>query len=252
MSDEGGCPTCGFPVSSEADRCPGCGRVLGEHNRCANCGNITGLRRSGAGYACAACGAPRERGPRSVVLEEGASSGSSEALARGGLLGLRLVGMGLLGAGVAVAGVAVALLPGALGYLTALLVGGLLVGVGVGALRVAARARATFGSRQRAERELRIVQLAEQKGGALTVTDVARTLGVGITEAEHALTDMADGSRVWVEISPEGIVRYVFREVGLATGPHVRVEEEASTEPATAASEGDMSEAERSEPGSEQ
>lgn len=251
MSDEGGCPTCGFPVSAEADRCPGCGRVLGEQNRCPRCGNITGLRRSGAGYSCAACGAARERGPRSVVLEEGASGGSSEALARGGLLGLRLVGMGLLGAGVAVASLAVALLPGALGYLTALLGGGLLVGAGVGALRVAARARARLGSSQRAERELRIMQLAEEKGGALTVTDVARALGLGITEAEHSLTDMADGSRVWLEVSPEGIARYVFREVALAAGPRVRVENEQSTEPATPASEGDASGAKRSDTGGE-
>ena len=38
------------------------------------------------------------------------------------------------------------------------------------------------------------------------------------------LTSMADGSRVAVEVDPEGIVHYVFREIGSAKGPRVRVD----------------------------
>jgi hypothetical protein len=76
----------------------------------------------------------------------------------------------------------------------------------------------------RASLELRILDLASRSGGELYATDVARSLGISSAEADAALTHLADGTRVTVDVTDEGLVKYVFRELRTrATNPRIRV-----------------------------
>src|SRR5688572_25702141 len=113
------CPTCGTGLAPDAVRCPQCGRVFGEANRCPHCNAIAAVRRTGAGYACVACGKPREVLPSTTVLDEGRLS-RIDQLSIGGVDPasaaisrlVRFAGVLLVGAAV-VAGAAAAIAPGA-------------------------------------------------------------------------------------------------------------------------------------------
>lgn len=58
-----------------------------------------------------------------------------------------------------------------------------------------------------------VLRLAEQRGGSLTVTEVAANLNVSIPAAEKLLMAMDDGFRVRSEITDEGVIIYEFPEV---------------------------------------
>ena len=137
---------------------------------------------------------------------------------RGPALGLRLLGIGALFLGVVAAAAGVILVPGAAGIAVAVLAGASGAGFGAMALRAGVR------HQQRAEldaartEELAILRLAEQSHGDLTATEVARRLGIGSREADDRLMRLADGSRVTVELDDDGIVHYVFRELGAIPG----------------------------------
>ncbi len=68
-------------------------------------------------------------------------------------------------------------------------------------------------TRRRRHRALRILALAGQHKGRLTVTAVASFLGMDLVEAERALDEMVDGQRIDVEITDDGRVFYVFMEL---------------------------------------
>jgi hypothetical protein len=61
--------------------------------------------------------------------------------------------------------------------------------------------------------ERRVLQLATQRGGSLTVTEVAAELDLSISAAERILTGMDDGFRVLSEVTDEGILVFDFPEV---------------------------------------
>ena len=70
----------------------------------------------------------------------------------------------------------------------------------------------------------RIVDLAERGEGRLTATEVSRELGISAEEADAALSVMADGEKIALEVSPDGLLFYDFRELrALRSGPLVRV-----------------------------
>ena len=58
-----------------------------------------------------------------------------------------------------------------------------------------------------------ILQLAEHRGGVLTVTEVSASLDVSLPAAEKLLMGMDDGFRVRSEITDDGIIVYEFPEV---------------------------------------
>ena len=60
--------------------------------------------------------------------------------------------------------------------------------------------------------ERRVLQLATQRGGTLTVTDVAASLDLSLGAAERILIGMDDGFRVRSEISEEGLLIFEFPE----------------------------------------
>lgn len=262
MADAGApekCPTCGADVAPGRTRCPGCGRVSGEDNRCPSCNAIAAVNRVGAAYLCAACSAPRQRLPGTAVLGEdrtsaigallgapvgGAAgrasslpssasslSGSSGAAAgRGSASALRFLGVFAVGATLVGAVTAAIAVPGVLGVVLATMLAGWGVGMGFFSFRAASRRARHADRSERALGEQRILALAAQRQGVLTATDVAQSLGGTLVDADAALTAMADGSRVSVDVDDEGIVRYRFREMEAAARAKVRVAEQAPPE----------------------
>ena len=207
MSRPTHCAVCSSAIPPSADRCIACGAVWGEDNRCPRCHALAGVRPVGDGYRCLACNAPRDRLPGTTVF---GTPGASTGKARG--RGLRLFGALTLGFGVALAAVSAALLPGALGVAAAVLLGG--TGAAVGGLALRAGAKASAGAP--AARERQLLALARRADGVLTVTEAAEGLGVSLAEADAALTAMADGSRVVAELTDDGRVEFVFRELRVA------------------------------------
>ena len=58
-----------------------------------------------------------------------------------------------------------------------------------------------------------MLQLATQRGGVLTVTEVAAELDLSLEAAEKLMIGMDDGFRVRSDISEEGVIYYEFPEV---------------------------------------
>lgn len=93
-----------------------------------------------------------------------------------------------------------------------------LVGVGFGgggfALHQSAnRAREARRQALLAALQAQMLELARTKGGSLTVTDAALSLGWPIRRAEKVLHSLDDGLRVDSEVTDEGIIVYQFREL---------------------------------------
>jgi len=61
--------------------------------------------------------------------------------------------------------------------------------------------------------ETEIYRMAARYGGKITVSDVVTKLGLEPEQAEQLLDSMADGLRVRMEVSEEGMVSYVFPEL---------------------------------------
>ncbi|MGD2070896.1 MAG: hypothetical protein PVI57_19650 [Gemmatimonadota bacterium] len=78
----------------------------------------------------------------------------------------------------------------------------------------------------------KVLRLATQRGGSLTVTEVAADLNVSLTVAEKILVQMDDGFRVRSDITPEGVIVYEFPEVQ----HRLRLESGSSQDPGDGAS----------------
>jgi hypothetical protein len=61
--------------------------------------------------------------------------------------------------------------------------------------------------------QLPVLRLAAQRGGRLTVTQVAQDLGWTLPRAEKVLMSMEDGYRVMGDVTPEGVIVYDFPEL---------------------------------------
>jgi hypothetical protein len=227
------CPTCGTGLEPNASRCFACGRVFGDDNRCPHCRATAGVLAKDGGYVCAACNKPREKLAGTVVVGSSpeamiphAARDAVTHVSAGGIFGGALIAAGVLI--LLAAAVAFMTLPFAFGV-AGVFIASLIAAVGIGAGAVGFATRGSAKEKRAAKaakaRELAIVDLAHERGGDLTVTEVSRELRITMAEADRALTALADGSRVGVEVDPEGIVHYVFREVQRAA-PKVRVEGE--------------------------
>jgi hypothetical protein len=99
--------------------------------------------------------------------------------------------------------------------LEAVVVGlGLVSAGGAVALRRAAnRAREARRQALIASLQTPVLALASRRGGRLTVTQVAATLGWPIRRAEKVLHSLDDGWRVNSEVTAEGVIVYEFREL---------------------------------------
>lgn len=229
------CPTCGTNIPPGATRCPGCGRVFGEDNRCPHCNAIAAVRPAGAGWACTACGKPRDRKPGTTVRGEPEPRSSRVSIvpeaATSGLRGgfLRFIGASGIGGGILGAGLATLLFgTGVLGITAALVLGGAGVLVGATAFRRARTLDERAKEKERRALEARILSIASRHGGELTATIVAADLGVKPEDAERALSALVDGTRVELEVDEtDGTMHYLFREARPSVTPKVRVAGEA-------------------------
>ena len=61
--------------------------------------------------------------------------------------------------------------------------------------------------------ELSLHQFAAERGGRLTVTDVATGLNLSFAEAERELSSLEDDQRVRSQVSARGIIYYEFPEI---------------------------------------
>ena len=77
------------------------------------------------------------------------------------------------------------------------------------------RRRALLGALQQP-----VLRLAGERGGMLTVTEVASSLGWPLPRAEKVLESLEDGLRVASDVTDEGVIVYEFRE--LRHAPRVR------------------------------
>ncbi len=211
--------------------------MFGEDNRCPHCHAVAAAKPRGAGLVCVACGKPREHLPLTTVLGDEDARVSRASLVPGAKVfkaatsGLRL--FGVLGVGGGVLGAALAtfvLGTTPIGIAVALAVALAGVGVGASALRQAIGRDQAQRERERRALELRITALAEQQGGDVTATMLAKALRVTTEEADAALTQLADGTRVSLEVDEDtGLVHYVFHEVQAAL-PKTRVAEPTESE----------------------
>lgn len=144
-------------------------------------------------------------------------------MARGWSTGFYIAGVAALGAGLLIGGIVAAATGSGAGLAIAAVIAGL--GVGTGGLGLWESRR--FGERaKRLESTLaeqKLFALAERQGGTLQVVDVARGLRLKSSEAEALLDGLVDEVRVSMQVTDEGEIHYVFRELVEPAGPQVRV-----------------------------
>ncbi|MEZ4417834.1 MAG: hypothetical protein R3E10_18915 [Gemmatimonadota bacterium] len=82
--------------------------------------------------------------------------------------------------------------------------------------------------------ERRVLLLAQEKGGQLTVSEVAAELDLSLQAAEKVLTEMDDGFRVRSDVTDSGLILYEFPELKyrVGAGPEPRPRLPSSPEPA--------------------
>jgi hypothetical protein len=86
---------------------------------------------------------------------------------------------------------------------------------GVALHRSANRAREERRLAMIASMQTPVLQLAADRKGRLTVTDVAASLGWPLRRAEKVLQSLDDGWRVNSDVTDEGVIIYEFREITL-------------------------------------
>jgi hypothetical protein len=97
------------------------------------------------------------------------------------------------------------------------------IGVGlvaVGAITWYLSRRLHEGARQVRSRidENRILRLARQRGGRLTVMEAATETGLTAVEAESILRGLAEGGFIEIEVTDAGVMIYRFPDVLYASG----------------------------------
>jgi len=228
------CPTCSTVIPEGAVRCPGCGRVFGEDNRCPHCNAIAAVRPIPGGYACLACGKPRDRLPQTTVLGEpdarmSLAPSPPQSAARAGALSS--LGVATIGTSAVFASLALALL-GFSSFGVLLAVAAAIAGVGGGAAMIGADRRRARDAERGAQRALeqRILVLAGKRKGNLTASEVAKAFRIAESAAEAALMRMSDGSTITAEVDETvGALHFVFHDL-VAAPPKTRVEVEGEGE----------------------
>jgi hypothetical protein len=76
-----------------------------------------------------------------------------------------------------------------------------------------------------------VLRLAAERGGTLTVTEVASSLGWTLPRSEKVLNSLEDGLRIVSEVSDEGVIVYEFREMLHAPAPTPRIGRAAAPPP---------------------
>ena len=77
-----------------------------------------------------------------------------------------------------------------------------------------------------------VLRLAAERGGTLTVTEVASSLGWTLPRSEKVLNSLEDGLRIVSDVSDEGVIVYEFREMLHAPRPAPRIAPQPQPRPA--------------------
>ncbi len=257
---ETACPTCGAavslapvmaPVGFEVRSCPRCGHVgtgVKHFQRPSHVGVLLGLSvftwftfgLGGLAYyiarrkrmICAQCGlgwqharipAPGFASPPAVadaaradLAGRGIGIGAEEDLPGSGI-GRRVLGVGLvLFAALMVSIGVVEFEPGLIVF------GGSAGALGTASIWWGLQVRETRRRAIVARLQQRVLLLATERDGTLTVTELATALNLSLSAAEDVLDSMDDGLRVRSEVTNEGIIVYEFPELrrrhGLESG----------------------------------
>ena len=99
------------------------------------------------------------------------------------------------------------------GAVEAIVFGTVSGGLGTGTLWWGIQAREARRLAIIARLQRRVLLLATEEGGTLTVTGVAASLNLSLSAAEEVLDRMDDGLRVRSEVTNEGIIVYEFPEL---------------------------------------
>jgi hypothetical protein len=163
---------------------------------------------------CPSCGLAWHYYPEALPPPSGGAAPSTQVataetrpLPHGGLL-RRIFGVGLVLVAtiMVVVGIAEGVVP-------AIIVGSVIGATGTGSfwwgLRGLNERRKVLMQRL----QQKVLHLATERGGNLTVTEVAADLNLSLPAAEKVLIAMDDGFRVRSEISKEGVLYYEFPEV---------------------------------------
>lgn len=106
------------------------------------------------------------------------------------------------------------LIPGiAEGEFVLLLMATLSAGGGAAMLRAHGRAREERRHALLVGLQQPVLRLAGERGGRLTVTEVASSLGWPMRRAEKVLNSLEDGLRVASDVTDQGVIVYEFREL---------------------------------------
>jgi hypothetical protein len=97
--------------------------------------------------------------------------------------------------------------------LAAVAVGSVLGAGGTGTIWWGLKARQDRRRALMTRLQRRVLLLATEKGGTLTVTEVAASLNLSLAAAESVLEGMDDGLRVRSDVTNQGIIVYEFPEV---------------------------------------
>lgn len=175
------------------------------HRVCAQCGlGWEKARIPGPGFV----GRPAFADPVGTnLVGRGVRAGAEEPLPRRGV-GRRAVGVAL---------VLFATLMVAVGVvefeMAAVAVGSVMGAAGTATIWWGLKARQDRRQALMTRLQRRVLLLATDKGGTLTVTEVAAQLNLSLSAAEGLLDGMDDGLRVRSEVTNEGIIVYEFPEL---------------------------------------
>lgn len=241
---ETACPTCGAAVSRGGSVMRSAGMGIRSCPRCGYMGNgIEYFKRPGhmglligvslftyglGGFVywlsrrnhriCPQCGLGWENAhvhgpglgrPQTAMMpaQMGSHYGPEDTLPRRGL-GRRIVGVAM------VLGAALLISVGFVQFaLEAVAVGSVLGAGGTATIWWGLKARQDRRHALLARLQRRVLLLATEKGGTLTVTEVAASLNLSLSTAESVLESMDDGLRVRSDVTNQGIIVYEFPEV---------------------------------------
>lgn len=199
------CPTCGTDNAADATQCVQCKQVFGEENRCGACGAIAAASETADNrLVCAACGAPRQRRPGTVVMSRFGDELKQQA--RTSLILSWVARLGAIGAG---------LLGAAAGGLQSLfdlgspaLTAGVFLAGAVGLFFVGGRQRAKSLRLQDEALSRQLLSEVGQARRGMTAAGVARRLDVSEEQADEGLEVLAKRGQVEMDVDDAGTIRY--------------------------------------------
>lgn len=204
------CTVCGNTIAPGETQCSHCGRAYYAVT-CGACGQPAPTLIRGARVICSGCGATR--GPLSGVPLNMAGTAH-----RFGSILTSILGWGMLVATLLVASI-VGLV---VSFFAAAASTAWLSGLAVALVGMMFSYLTLTGSRKLKERgdslrdealQQSVLAMAVARKGAVTTLDVAQNLSLTLREADRVLSEMTYKGHANVEVNPDGMLQYTFRDI---------------------------------------